>query len=607
MANQAALPSINRSIFNDDNIQKGTRDGYIIEKGSILNEEYVQTHFNEIGNLLSEWTAYPDLYLDLIKPEEDEFTLFFFQRIVLRAVMRYVTIYVTAPRAFSKSFITILGIFLQCVFIPKTKRFICAPNKNQSAQIAKEKIIEIYDHWPLLRKEVIGGDVSDTPGNFGKDYVTLKFRNGSQFDIVGALDSQRGGRRHGGLIDEIRDHEEAPINEIVLPLMNVSRRLPDNTVNEKEPNQQVICMTSAGVKTSFAYDRLIDTFEKAIIEPDTTFCMGCDYRVPAMHGLVDKKFIKDLKMSPSYNEESFAREYLSLWSGASNDSWFKFDRLQNYRKLKNPETHAIFRANVNQFYLMSVDVGRIHDQTVICIFRVNISGDGRFAIALVNLQVIGRSMTTKTFVQQAIDIKRQIKLFKPQEVVIDTNGLGVGLADEMIQPQYDEHGEYYPPYGFKNDPVYQQVQPRDAIQILYGLKANGPLKSKIHSNTYAKLSSGSVRFLIKEQEAKSALLATKVGQKMTVEERVKRLMPHEMTTKLFEEMANLRIKKGTTSADVVLEQINSRYPDDKYMSFAYGLWRIKEIEEEQSARRRRRAGGSTRRLTFYTEGANGRK
>lgn len=37
-----------------------------------------------------------------------------------------------------------------------------------------------------------------------KDYVTLKFRNGSQFDVVGALDSQRGGRRSGGLIDEVR-------------------------------------------------------------------------------------------------------------------------------------------------------------------------------------------------------------------------------------------------------------------------------------------------------------------------------------------------------------------------------------------------------------------
>jgi hypothetical protein len=112
---------------------------------------------------------------------------------------------------------------------------------------------------------VIGGDLSETPGNFGKDYVTLKFRNGSIFDVVGALDSTLGGRRHSGLIDEIKLHDEETINTIVLPLLNVSRRLPDNTVNPKEPNQQVICATSAWQKTSFAYDRLIDNFEKAII------------------------------------------------------------------------------------------------------------------------------------------------------------------------------------------------------------------------------------------------------------------------------------------------------------------------------------------------------
>ena len=204
-------------LFDDSIVQRGVRDGIEIEKGVVLNEDYLKEHFDEIGEMFSIFSAYPDIYLDLIKPQDSNFELFFYQRITLRAVMRYKDIFITAPRAFSKSFITILGLILQCVFIPGTKRFICAPNKNQSAQIAKEKIVEIYDHWPLLRKEVIGGEISDTPGNFGKDYVTLKFRNGSQFDVVGALDSQRGGRRHGGLIDEIRDHEEQPINEIVLP------------------------------------------------------------------------------------------------------------------------------------------------------------------------------------------------------------------------------------------------------------------------------------------------------------------------------------------------------------------------------------------------------
>lgn len=72
---------------------------------------------------------------------------------------------------------------------------------------------------------------------------------------------------------------------------------------------------------------------------------------------------------------------------------------------------------------------------------------------------------------------------------------------------------------------------------MYGIKASSSLKSKINGNAYSRLHSGLVRFLISEQEAKSALLATKTGQKMPFEKRIKRLLPHEITTKLFEEMA----------------------------------------------------------------------
>ena len=79
-------------------------------------------------------------------------------------------------------------------------------------------------------------------------------------------------------------------------------------------------------------------------------------------------------------------------------------------------------------------------------------------------------------------------------------------------------------------------------------------------------------------------------------------MPHEMTTKLFEEMANLRLKRTGASLDISLEQINPRYPKDKYSAFAYGLWRIKEIEEEQTKKRRRRGLGSQRKLVFCSGG-----
>lgn len=582
--------------------QVGYKNGIPIEKGVVLNEDYLRKHKDQIGEVFGFFTAYPDIFLDLITPEDEKFQLYFYQRIFLRSVMRFRKVYLTAARAFSKSFLTILGLMLQCVFIPGRKVFICAPNKSQGAQIAKEKIAEIYKHWPLIRKEVVGGDVNDMPGNFGKDYVTIKFRNGSQFDVVGALESTLGGRRQGGLIDEVKNHDEEAISTIVLPLLNISRIAPNGKVNPKEPNQQVIYCTSAWQKTSFAYDKLISVFEDSIMQPTQAFCMGCDYRVPMLHGLLQKSYITDLKLDPSFNETSFATEYLSLWQGASQESWFDFDKLTKHRKLKNPENHAKYRANANQFYLVSVDVGRLNDQTVASIFRVNVDNQGRHWAALVNLKVLARTAETKTFTQQAIDIKKIIRDFQPREVVIDTNGLGVGLADEMIKPHYDENGEYFPAYAFSNDESYYAIQPKEAQKILYGIKANGPLNSKIHGNAYSRLSSGLVKFLIREQEAKSALMSTAAGQKMSVFNRVERLMPHEMTTKLFDEMANLRLKRTGVSTDIVLEQINPRYPKDKYSSFAYGLWRIKELEEEYTKKRRRRFGGegSKRTLTFFT-------
>lgn len=588
------LMNSHRELFNDEAQMAGERWGTPIDKGVALNLDFMEAHEKEIQNTLEFWSAYPDLFLDQISVEGDDFSLFFYQRIFLRAAMRYKEVFVCAARAFSKSFLSILAMFLQCVFIPGTHRFIYSPHKNQSAKIAKPKIIEIYQHWPLLRKEVVGWEINETPGNFGKDYIQLKFRNGSIFEIIG---EDRGVRAHGGLFDEIAYSDEKVIQEVVMPMLNVSRRGPDNLVNPKEPQPQQIMATSAGTKSSYAYERLVQCLIKAIVQPEDNFVMGCDYRVPALHGLITKSYIEGIKMDPSFNEDSFSREYLSNWSAASDESWFNFDKLEKLRRIKNPDWHARDGLNANQFYLLSVDVGRLHDQSVVSVFRVSRRENGQHLASLVNMIVIGRTAETKTFSVQALDIKKIIEKYDAREVVIDCNGLGVGLADEMIKEQVDEFGKRYPAYGFFNNDDYKKVQPKNAIPILYSMKANSQLKSKINGNAYARTQQGLVRFLIKEQEARSALLATQVGQKMSTKKRVERLMPHEMTTKLFLEMANLRLK-ATGTGDIVLEPINAHYPDDKYYSFAYGLWRVKELEEDAMKVNRRR-GSSTRKLVFY--------
>lgn len=591
----AAIQLMNPDQATFSSINKLYHDGIELEKGVVLTPSFLERNEDLIANCIQTWSAYPDIYLDLITPEDSNFVLFPYQRIFLRACMRYTNIFITAARATSKTFLSILAKYLQCMFLPNHVGSIVAPNKQQASKITKQKVEEIWRLWPLLEKEV-------EKSNFGKDYVDLFFKNGSRLSVVGALDSDRGIRTHATLIDEARDQDGDAISEIILPQMNVSRRMSNGLVNPNEPiNTQVIYATSAGTKSSFAYAALIDTFERAIIDPKSSFCIGLDYRIPAQHGLIDAKYVQGLKLSPSYNETTFAAEYLGSWLGGSDESWFDFERLVKYRKIKNPEWTQKFKEDSKVFYLISVDVGRLHDQTVACIFRVNIRDDKYYA-TLVNLFVLGRQAEKKTFVQQAIDLKHLIEIYNPREVVIDCNGLGVGIADEMIRTHLDASGKELPAYGFFNNDDYKKIQPRDSIPILYSLKANGPLNSKIHGNAYSRIYGGMVRFLISEQDARASLLATKVGQKMKLEERVKRLMPHELTTKLFEEMSNLRLRRN--GLDIVLEQINARFPKDKYSAFAYGLWRIKELEEENYKKKSRRAGRDGRKLVFFTGGQN---
>lgn len=188
------------------------------------------------------------------------------------------------------------------------KLFICAPHINQAAKVATEKFKEIFDLFPLLKTEFRYTSPGEYPGNYGKDYIKLIGKNGSLLDVVGAIDTTRGNRRNAGLIDEVRDHDATEISEIVLPLLSVSRRTCIGNVNPNECHQQRIFATSAGTKQSYAYETLLETLEDAIIDPKNAFVFGCDYRVPMMHGLLDKKFIQELKMSPTYRDDSFARE-----------------------------------------------------------------------------------------------------------------------------------------------------------------------------------------------------------------------------------------------------------------------------------------------------------
>ena len=59
--------------------------------------------------------------------------------------------------------------------------------------------------------------------------------------------------------------------------------------------------------------------------------------------------------------------------------------------------------------------------------------------------------------------------------------------------------------SFNNDDYSRKLYP-EAFDILYIIKANNTLDSKIHSNCYSRVFSGRVVLLAREQEIKNKLM-----------------------------------------------------------------------------------------------------
>lgn len=64
--------------------------------------------------------------------------------------------------------------------------------------------------------------------------------------------------------------------------------------------------------------------------------MGGTYETPVLCGLLDENFVENLRMQGTFNEESFNREYRSVWSGDVNNAFFSSEKFDKYRVLLQP-------------------------------------------------------------------------------------------------------------------------------------------------------------------------------------------------------------------------------------------------------------------------------
>ena len=553
-----------------------------------LSQERVEAVLPVIRKYTAFWREYPDLFVDFmvrgtrIEPKEGEFKFFFYQRVFLRSVMRFQYVYAVFPRAYSKSFLSVMALMIRCILFPGVHLFVTSGGKEQGASILHDKVQEICSLIPSFSREI---DWTRGKTLEGKDKVRYEFKNGSVLDNLAARESTRGQRRHGGLMEECVGIDDAILREVIIPVMAIPRRAKDGSVHPEESvNKSQIYITTAGYKGTYPYDRLIGLLVRMITQPDRCMVLGGTWRTPVAVGLQQKTFITDQKNEGTYNEASFEREYESKWSGTTEDAFFNAEVFERNRILKQPEYEASGRSSKQSFYVLSCDVGRKGCDTVVCVFKVTPQPQGSSIKTLVNIYTI----SDEHFEDQCIELKKLFYKYKAKRLVIDGNGLGIGLVDYLVKTQINpDTGETFPDFGVFNDKDGEYKKYRTnacEYDALYIIKANAPINTEAHANVQSQLSSGKVKMLIDERAAKIKLMGTKMGQSMSPEKRADYLKPFTLTSILKEEMMNLR--EENEGVNIILKQANRGIKKDKFSAFEYGLYYIKEEEDNKKKKKK---------------------
>ncbi len=553
-----------------------------------ISEERVRACLPELRKAIAFYRQYPDLYIDFCNSCASEkqkvLKLYTYQRIFLRQAMRYRHVYAVFPRAYSKSFLSVLTLMLRCIFYPGCHLFVTTGGKEQATGIVREKAEELCKLVPGLANEV---NFDRGKSKSSKEEFTFLFKNGSILDVMASTQRSRGRRATGGLVEEVILVDGTILNEVIIPTMNVSRLLPDGSRHDEEIiNKSQIYVTTAGWKNTFPYEKLMMVLLEQITQSESAVVMGGTWRVPVAEGLLAKNFVQQLKLDGTYNDSSFGREYESEWSGDAENAYFSSEIFDKHRVLNQPEYEFSGRSSKTAYYVLGIDVGRKGCTTECCVIKVTPQPQGSSIKSLVNIY----SWEEEHFEQQAINIKKLYYKYRAKTCSIDANGLGIGLIDYMVKSQIDpDTGDTLFPFGVYNIDEYPEYKkfrtPETERDAMYLIKANAPINTEAHTNIQTQLSSGKIKFLIDETTAKLKLMETKMGQAMTPEKRAEYLMPFTLTTSLREQMLNL--VEDNEGVNIILKQSSKGTPKDKFSAFEYGMLFIKREEDRMRKRRGR--------------------
>ena len=509
---------------------------------------------------------YPDRFVELFKSEESNMQLHYDQRIFMRCDIRFQSMYGVFSRGYAKTYTEVLDDFIVAILNPNITLSVTAQTRENAAALLQDKTNEILTHYPLLENEI-------EYKRFSKNDAIIKLKNGATITNLANAQTSKGRRRHRIKIEESALLNNALFEDALAPIVEVPRTTSGSLalVDPEEMNFQIHFFTTSGYRGSDEFARSV-RMVNGMRNLTGDIVLGSSWRLPCYYGRGSSK-TQILKKKRNSNPIFFAQNYEQKWVGCADNALVDVNKLMATRTLEEPVLEA--QRETDEYYI-GVDVARSentnNNQSAIVVIKVIRNPVNKRVAELQVVNVLG--VTNKmNFKNQACMIKKLKNQYHAKMVIVDGNGLGSGLVDQLLLDSYDEiTGNYIGCFDTIN--TDNKPENPNAEKCLFDMKAQG-YQTKVVSYFINAVDSGMLKMLIRKQE-----------QDFTDKEREfydRNVLPFVNTELLFMEIANLKLKVMAGN-NLTVEKVVKKIDKDKFSALSYCIFYILEFMNQERVR-----------------------
>jgi hypothetical protein len=510
-----------------------------------------------------------------------------FQKILMYEFFHDTHVMYEAARGQGKSWILALFCVARCILYPGTVICITAFRKQQSLEII-QKIEMDFLHNYGWGSANLKNEIHNI--NTGVNNPQVEFKNGSWIKCVVFSDSARHNRANIVLIDEFRLTDPKIINLVIKKFLTAERH-PGYKNNPKYKNvNERNCefyASSMWMKAHWSYEKLQAYFINMMDSSKKYFCCGLPYQLSIKEGLLSREQVQDEMSETDFDEDTWTMEMECLPLGSSTDAFFNFEDLQKTRKIKK----GFLPLSIYRNHSIAIpDIEPGEERILSCDIALMASGKNRNDAAALTIQraiPIGDCEYTDNIVYQetyeglttddlGLIIMRLFYQMKCTQLVIDTNGVGMGIYDYCVVNRYDpEYNTTYPAMSCCNDnSMAIRCKVKNAPKVIWSIKANKDFNSTMASSLRASIRSGKVSMLTSEYEAEETIRNIRGFTKMTSNEQALIKKTYVQISLCINELINL---DSEISGNVVKLKEKPGMRKDRYSSILYGYYVIQQL------------------------------